>query len=227
MNKKKRYVFIGVLILGMIPLLYSCILPKKINIAHKNKTTTQTVKTNKKSKIKNEKKRLEKSKSEKEKVVVATPNIEPAVSLKENQMKIEGEIINIGPLFSLFSDGLPAAQAHIDSNPNENTGVGWNENLVGDNKMSLIFGHNPGIMTKIADKIKVGSIIEVKDVAGSTRTYKVEKMGTNKNPIYNGGTFEWSSFYDYLLDNEIENHEGIVIQFCRDQEMELWCAYPI
>ena len=149
--------------------------------------------------------------------------------LAVNQLRVDHDfVLPIGPHYSMYQGaGLEDAQAWIDSDPYHHTGTGHHPMLVNDNMMTLIYGHNPGIMTEMSEKLHIGSIIEICDMNGQTRSYKVEKMGTNKNKIYNGGVFEWSQFYDNLLDYEIDQHEGIIIQFCRGTDLELWCAYPI
>lgn len=86
-----------------------------------------------------------------------------------------------------------------------------------DNKPSLMFGHNPGVMSPIAKVAKEGKVITVYDINGVSKEYVMHKLAFQKQ----GGVAN-EAVQKKLKSSE----EGIVIQFCIENGIDFWWAVP-
>lgn len=95
---------------------------------------------------------------------------------------------------------------------------------VNDNLNTHFYGHNPGIMSEVASKIKENSIITMKDFEGNTRKYKM-KVVTKYPANYEIPEGSWleQAIWGY-------NGETITIQYCLPEENNIpiiWIGYPV
>lgn len=98
--------------------------------------------------------------------------------------------------------------------------VFYNELDNNDDKLSYIAGHNPGVMSKLAKFVKNDIEIKVYDKNGNYRYYKLKFL--IKCDYNNGIAHE--DVVNFI--NENKEKEAILIQFCRDEKLEYWTAFP-
>lgn len=103
---------------------------------------------------------------------------------------------------------------------------GWNELDNSDGMVTYLAGHNPGVLSDFANWVEVGKTITVYDSTGNAKSYRMNRvMETPMNRPVNGVSSEVVDYtYYHMYD-----HEGLVIQFCRDERgiMQLWIAEPV
>ena len=103
---------------------------------------------------------------------------------------------------------------------------GWNELDNSDGMVTYLAGHNPGVLSDFANWVEVGKTITVYDSTGNAKSYRMNRvMETPMNRPVNGVSSEVVDYtYYHMYD-----HEGLVIQFCRDERgiMQLWTAEPV
>lgn len=95
-----------------------------------------------------------------------------------------------------------------------------------DGMVTYLAGHNPGVLSDFANWVEVGKTITVYDSTGNAKSYRMNRvMETPMNRPVNGVSSEVVDYtYYHMYD-----HEGLVIQFCRDERgiMQLWIAEPV
>lgn len=103
---------------------------------------------------------------------------------------------------------------------------GWNELDNNDGMVTYLAGHNPGVLSDFANWVEVGKTFTVYDSNGNAKLYRMNRvMETPMNRPVNGVSSEVVDYtYYHMYD-----HEGLVIQFCRDERgiMQLWIAEPV
>lgn len=102
---------------------------------------------------------------------------------------------------------------------------GWNELDNSDGMVTYLAGHNPGVLSDFANWVEVGKTITVYDSTGNAKSYRMNRvMETPMNRPVNGVSSEVIDYtYYHMYD-----HEGLVIQFCKDNSvMQLWIAEPV
>ena len=103
---------------------------------------------------------------------------------------------------------------------------GWNELDNNDGMVTYVAGHNPGVLSDFANWVEVGKIITVYDSNGRAKSYRMNRvMETPINRPVNGVSSEVVDYtYYHMYD-----HEGLLIQFCRDKRgiIQLWIAEPV
>lgn len=155
---------------------------------------------------------------------------EKSVSLAEKsvitrKIAFDNHTVDVGDkvVGSLYVSGSgQIIQSYIDRGL---VAQGWNELDNHDGMVTYLAGHNPGVLSEFANWVEVGKTITVYDSTGNVRSYRMNRvMETPMNRPVNGVSSEVIDYtYYHMYD-----HEGIVIQFCKDNSvMQLWIAEPV
>lgn len=142
-------------------------------------------------------------------------NKAPQKEVLYSTIVVDGHKIVCNGFFKKMDNStINAMQAHIDKG-----GVGVSFNMLNhnDGKTSYVFGHNPGVMSPLANVVKDGKEITVYDINGTPKQYVLKNAGHQKEagPL-NPETKK------ILKDTK----EGIMFQFCVPDEIDYWLAIP-
>lgn len=140
-----------------------------------------------------------------------------------NTITFNGTSLQIGEFTysSIYNEAsLRATQNYIDQGY---IAKGFHELNVNDGYTSWVGGHNPGVMAPMAAYAEVGKEIVVWDEYGNHRTYRFDR--DEMLPL---GVRSDYRMID-LLDNQIHQREGIIVQFCTPETnmRHFWVAYPV
>lgn len=135
----------------------------------------------------------------------------------------ENTVLNVGELTytSIYDENsLRATQNYINQG---NIAKGFHSLDVNDGLMSYAAGHNPGVMAPMAAYAGVNKTFEVWDENGNHRTYRFDH-----DEMLQMGARADNRMID-LLSNQINQQEGIIIQFCQPEinQRHFWVAYPV
>lgn len=152
------------------------------------------------------------------------PTVQPIEKPKPNTLAFDGVKLHVGELVAgnLFYDRGPNLQNYINQGF---IGQAWHELNNNDGLVTYMAGHNPGVMSPLAAYVAVGKTMQVTDAQGSSREYVFTDvletpMGVQQNGV-NQAVVDYTAYH-------MDDHEGIVIQFCRPERgiMQLWIASP-
>ena len=141
-------------------------------------------------------------------------------------MIFDDHSVDIGDLVigSLYVSGSgPIMQRYIDQGF---VGQGWHELDHTDGKVTYLAGRNPGVFSEFAKYAAVGKTFVMYDTAGRRKEFRLTRLMQTPISTRVGGVSEEIRWYLYL---HMEDHEGIVIQYCRSDldQLQLWIAEPV
>lgn len=138
-----------------------------------------------------------------------------APSYPASTMTIAGVTLNIGAYYGYVSnDNIYDYQAYLDAGY---IGASFGDITVNDGGFSIVAGHNPGVMSVVANNIYDGAVVTVSDRSGNVKNYTmslgwVVPQGIQAAP---GGLID-------MMYNPYAYGDVFCIQFCRNGTMEIW-----
>lgn len=129
---------------------------------------------------------------------------------------VDGQKIKCNGFFEKMDRStIQAMQAHIDKG---GVGVSFNRLDHTDEKISYVFGHNPGPMAPLANAVKDGKEITIYDINGVAKKYTLKFVGHQEKK-----TGPMNPEVKKIL---LSTKEGVMFQFCAPDRMEYWLALP-
>lgn len=138
----------------------------------------------------------------------------------------QGNILHYGPNFGPLESSNGAAyqaQAYIDSSPWSNIALGWNDVNFNDGVGTYMAGHNQGVFTPLTS-LDYGSTVDVYDRSGNKKTYVVKEHAHLWNDT--GQPITVNDEADRIIE-KMKVTESIVIQYCLEDDMQLYYLIPI
>ena len=138
----------------------------------------------------------------------------------------QGNILHYGPNFGPLESSNGAAyqaQAYIDSSPWSNIALGWNDVNFNDGVGTYMAGHNQGVFTPLTS-LDYGSTVDVYDRSGNKKTYVVKEHAHLWNDT--GQPITVNDEADRIIE-KMKVTESIVIQYCLEDDMQLYYLTPI
>ena len=145
-----------------------------------------------------------------------------------NTIVFEQTILPVGK-FTMNSaydvESVFATQNYIDQG---NIAQGYNALNFNDGKMTYLCGHNPGVMSSLANYAGVGKQISVWDANGQKKDFIFERVIEIPRGIYVGSTQAEAEVMSFL-DNNMDDGEGIVLQYCSSDNYTklVWILSPV
>lgn len=154
----------------------------------------------------------EKTKNEK----TTVPQTNKKTETMYSTIVINGQKIKCTGFFEkMKADNINEIQAFIDKN--NNVGVSFNRIDHTDNKVSYVFGHNPGPMAPLAKYGKIGTEITIYDINGTASQYII----TDRKYQPQAGEMN-----DEVANTLTESKEGVIFQFCVPNGIAFLIARP-
>lgn len=138
----------------------------------------------------------------------------------------QGKVLHYGPNFGPLESSNGAAyqaQAYIDSSPWSNIALGWNDVNFNDGVGTYMAGHNQGVFTPLTS-LDYGSTVDVYDRSGNKKTYVVKEHAHLWNDT--GQPITVNDEADRIIE-KMKVTESIVIQYCLEDDMQLYYLTPI
>ena len=158
---------------------------------------------------------------------VAANQTQPQTSQVLNTAIVyQGNILHYGPNFGPLESSNGAAyqaQAYIDSSPWSNIALGWNDVNFNDGVGTYMAGHNQGVFTPLTS-LDYGSTVDVYDRSGNKKTYVVKEHAHLWNDT--GQPITVNDEADRIIE-KMKVTESIVIQYCLEDDMQLYYLTPI
>lgn len=158
---------------------------------------------------------------------VAANQTQPQTSQVLNTAIVyQGNILHYGPNFGPLESSNGAAyqaQAYIDSSPWSNIALGWNDVNFNDGVGTYMAGHNQGVFTPLTS-LDYGSTVDVYDRFGNKKTYVVKEHAHLWNDT--GQPITVNDEADRIIE-KMKVTESIVIQYCLEDDMQLYYLTPI
>lgn len=118
-----------------------------------------------------------------------------------------------------------ATQSYIDQG---NIAQGYNSLNFNDGKMTYLCGHNPGVLSPLANYAGVGKQISVWDANGQKKDFVFKRVIEIPRGIYVGSSQAEAEAMSFL-DNNMNDGEGIVLQYCSSDNYTklVWILSPV
>lgn len=150
------------------------------------------------------------------------PQPEPLKSAIVYQGKVMRYGPNFGPL-ETTNGAAYQAQAYIDASPWTNIALGWNDLNFNDGVGTYMAGHNHGVFTPLTT-LDYGGTVDVYDRDGNKKTYVVKERTHLWNAT--GGPTTTTDEVDNMLE-KMKSTESLVLQYCLENDMQLYYLVPI
>lgn len=158
---------------------------------------------------------------------VAANQTQPQTSQVLNTAIVyQGKVLHYGPNFGPLESSNGAAyqaQAYIDSSPWSNIALGWNDVNFNDGVGTYMAGHNQGVFTPLTS-LDYGSTVDVYDRSGNKKTYVVKEHAHLWNDT--GQPITVNDEADRIIE-KMKVTESIVIQYCLEDDMQLYYLTPV
>lgn len=137
-------------------------------------------------------------------------------------------VLPVGKLTMNSAHDVPsvfATQSYIDQG---NIAQGYNPLNFNDGKMTYLCGHNPGVLAPIANYAGVGKQISVWDANGQKKDFVFKRVIEIPRGIYVGSSQSEAEAMAFL-DNNMNDGEGIVLQYCSSDNYTklIWILSPV
>lgn len=137
-------------------------------------------------------------------------------------------VLPVGKLTMNSAHDVPsvfATQSYIDQG---NIAQGYNSLNFNDGKMTYLCGHNPGVLSPLANYASVGKQISVWDANGQKKDFVFKRVIEIPRGIYVGSSQAEAEVMSFL-DNNMNDGEGIVLQYCSSDNYTklVWILSPV
>lgn len=159
-------------------------------------------------------------------VVANQPQSQSTQQVLNTAIVYQGKVLHYGPNFGPLETSNGAAyqaQAYIDSSPWSNIALGWNDVNFNDGVGTYMAGHNQGVFTPLTS-LDYGSTVDVYDRSGNKKTYVVKEHAHLWNDT--GQPITVNDEADRIIE-KMKVTESIVIQYCLEDDMQLYYLTPI
>lgn len=156
----------------------------------------------------------------------AQPQPQPQPEPLKSAIVYQGKVMRYGPNFGPLETTNGAAyqaQAYIDASPWTNIALGWNDLNFNDGVGTYMAGHNHGVFTPLTT-LDYGGTVDVYDRDGNKKTYVVKERTHLWNAT--GGPTTTTDEVDNMLE-KMKSTESLVLQYCLENDMQLYYLVPI
>lgn len=145
-----------------------------------------------------------------------------------NTIAFGSTVLPIGKLTMNSAHDVPsvfATQSYIDQG---NIAQGYNSLNFNDGKMTYLCGHNPGVLSPLANYAGVGKQISVWDANSQKKDFVFKRVIEIPRGIYVGSSQAEAEAMAFL-DNNMNDGEGIVLQYCSSDNYTklIWILSPV
>ena len=159
-------------------------------------------------------------------VAASQPQQQSTQQVLNTAIVYQGKVLHYGPNFGPLESSNGAAyqaQAYIDSSPWSNIALGWNDVNFNDGVGTYMAGHNQGVFTPLTS-LDYGSTVDVYDRSGNKKTYVVKEHAHLWNDT--GQPITVNDEADRIIE-KMKVTESIVIQYCLEDDMQLYYLTPV
>lgn len=145
-----------------------------------------------------------------------------------NTIAFGSTVLPVGKLTMNSAHDVPsvfATQSYIDQG---NIAQGYNSLNFNDGKTTYLCGHNPGVLSPLANYAGVGKQISVWDANGQKKDFVFKRVIEIPRGIYVGSSQAEAEAMAFL-DNNMNDGEGIVLQYCSSDNYTklIWILSPV
>ena len=142
-----------------------------------------------------------------------------------NTIKFDNKILSVGEFKMNNIWDIPSVYAAQDYINQGYVAQGYHPLDFSDNLMTYLGGHNPGVMSEIAQYAGVGKRVTVWDKNGTKKELEFSRCIEIPRGFYMDPNSDIVSF----LDNHMDEREGLVLQYCSTDNYTklLWILYPV